>query len=144
MIHRILVALDETPVASRVLAMATEIAERFDATLLLLRVIDIPPEFPAAAANADPHDALPAFLTAQGVAALQALAAGNPRALVHPPIVRSGDPWQAIQREADQNAVDLIVVGSHAYHWQDRLLGSVAGTLANRGHANVLVVRPAP
>ena len=143
MIRKILVALDDTAIAPRVLEAATEIAERFDAELHLFRAVDIPPEFPAAAANADPHDLLPEFLTARGAEALRQLALGNPRANQHVPVLGVGEPWRAIQDAADRLGVDLIVMGSHAYHWPDRLLGSVAGHMANQGHANVLVVRPA-
>ena len=76
MIRKILVAVDDTAIAPRVLAAASEIAERFDAELHLVRALDVPPEFPAAAADADPHDALPAFLTARARESMAALTAG--------------------------------------------------------------------
>lgn len=141
MIHRILVALDDTAIAPRVLAVATEIAERFDAELHCFRAVMVPPEFPAAAANAAPDDPLPAHLADEAAAALRGLAAGNPRALAHPPEIGFGDPWRAIVEAGDRLDADLLVVGSHVYHLPDRVLGTVAGNLANRGHRNVLVVR---
>jgi len=140
-IQTILVALDDTPIAPRVLAVATEIAERFDARLQLFRAVLVPPEFPAAAANAAPDDPLPAHLAEEAREALLRLAAGNARANHDPPIIGSGDPWRAINEAADHLNVDLIVVGSHLYHFPDQLLGTVAGSLANRGTRNVLVVR---
>lgn len=141
MIRRILAALDDTAIAPRVLAIATEIAERFDADLHLFRAVQVPPEFPAAAANATRDDPLPAHLAKEALEALHRLAAGHPRALAHPPEIGFGDPWRAIVEAGDRLDVDLLVVGSHVYHWPDRVLGTVAGNLANRGHRNVLVVR---
>jgi len=140
-IRRILVALDDTAIAPRVLAVATEIAERFDADLHLFRAVLVPPEFPAAAANGAPDDPLPAYLEHEALAKLHQLAEGNARALAHAMEVGFGDAWRAIVEAGDRLDVDLLVVGSHVYHWPDRLLGTVAGNLANRGHRNVLVVR---
>jgi nucleotide-binding universal stress UspA family protein len=141
MIRNILVALDHTAIAPRVLLIATEIAERFDARMYLFRALLVPPEFPAAAANAAPDDGLPKHLAEAAMEGLRRLAAGNPRASAADPIIGYGDPWRAIVVTGDQLNVDLIVVGSHLYHWPDQLLGTVAGNLANRGHRNVLVVR---
>jgi nucleotide-binding universal stress UspA family protein len=140
MISTILVALDDTAIAPRVLATATEIAERFDAKMVLFRAILVPPEFPAAGAGAE-ADRLPAHLIAAARGALSALAAGNARALAVEPIIRQGDPWRAIVEASEHVNADLVVVGSHLYHWPDRILGTVAGNLANRGRRNVLVVR---
>lgn len=141
MIRRILVALDDTPIAPRVLEVATEVAERFDAAMHLFRAVQVPPEFPAAAAHGAAADTLPAHLVAEAAEALRGMAAGNARALAHPPDVGFGDPWTAIVAAGDRLDVDLIVVGSHLYSFSDRVLGTVAGNLANRGDRNVLVVR---
>jgi nucleotide-binding universal stress UspA family protein len=141
MIRAILVALDTTAIAPRVLAVATEIADRFDARLFLFRAVQVPPEFPAAAAHATSDDPLPRHLAEGAAADLRILAGGNPRAGLEDPIVAFGDPWLAIVATGDRLDVDLVVVGSHLYHWPDRVLGTVAGNLANRGHRNVLVVR---
>jgi nucleotide-binding universal stress UspA family protein len=141
MIRTVLVALDATPIAPRVLVVATEIAERFDARMVLFHAFLVPPEFPAAAANAAPDDPLPAHLTDEAMEALRRLSAGNPRASAEGPIVCEGNPWRTIVEHGDRLDADLIVVGSHLYHWPDRVLGTVAGNLANRGNRNVLVVR---
>jgi nucleotide-binding universal stress UspA family protein len=117
------------------------VAPRFDAALHLFRAVLVPPEFPAAAARAAAGDPLPAHLAEEARATLLRYAAGNPRAQAHPPEVGFGDPWRAIVDASDRLDADLVVVGSHLYHWPDRVLGTVAGELANRGHRNVLVVR---
>lgn len=142
MITRILVALDETPIAPRVLAVATEVAERFDADLFLFRALLVPPEFPPAAYHGSTEDPLSSHLAEAAARSLRDLAAGKPRALVHPPVIGRGDPWVAITEASERLAVDLVVTGSHLYHWPDRVLGTVAGNLVNRGHCDVLVVRP--
>lgn len=141
MIRRILVALDATDSARRVLAAATEIADRFDAQLHLFRALLVPPEIPPAAAGGSHEDTLSAHLVQEAARSLSLLAEGNSRALANPPHVGFGDPWRAIVEAGDALDVDLVVVGSHLYHWPDRVLGTVAGDLANRGHRNVLVVR---
>lgn len=141
MIRRILVALDATESADRVLAAATEIADRFDANLHLFRALLVPPEIPAAAGGASHEDPLPAHLVHEAARALSLLAEGNPRALANAPHVGFGDPWRAIVEAGDALDVDLVVVGSHLYHWPDRVLGTVPGELATRGHRNVLVVQ---
>lgn len=141
MIRRILAALDDTAIAPRVLALSVEVAERFDADLYLFRAVLVPPEFPPAAAHGAHANPLPDHLTHEARASLRRLAAPHPRALAHEPHVGFGDPWHAIVEAADRLDVDLIVVGSHAYHFPDQLLGTVAGSLANRSHRDVLVVR---
>jgi nucleotide-binding universal stress UspA family protein len=139
MIRTILVALDDSPRAPGVLAAASEIAERFDARMLLYRTITVPPEFPAAAhsSHADP---LVEIMHDKAVAELHALASGNPRASVEPPVIDEGQPWRAIVDAADRLQVDLVVIGSHRYHGLDRILGTTAGKVANHAHRNVLIV----
>jgi nucleotide-binding universal stress UspA family protein len=140
-IRSVLVGLDTNAIAPRVLAVATEVAERLDARMFLFRAVPVAPELPAAAANATRRHPLARHLAAEAARDLQRLAAGNPRASAADPIVCHGDPWRAILETGDRLDVDLIVVGSHLYHGPDRVLGTVAGNLANRGHRNLLVVR---
>ncbi len=138
-IRKILVALDDSPRAERVFDAAAEIACRFAAPIVMLSVIDVPPEFPAAAAGS-PRDELPELLTAQALARLQAIAQTDARVSVEATLVRTGQPWREILRVADEVGADLTIVGSHGYHGLDRVLGTTAGKVANRSHCNVLVV----
>jgi nucleotide-binding universal stress UspA family protein len=48
--------------------------------------------------------------------------------------------YRAILRAAEENAVDLIVIGSHGYRGLDRVLGTTAGRVANLAQHNVFVV----
>lgn len=140
MLMRILVALDASERAPGVLEAAVDLAQAAGSTLLLLRVVMIPPEFPAAAARSV-DDALPAHLAAEAMQALSLLVAGvTRRANVGTPIVRFGEPWRVIVDAAEERDVDLIVVGSHGYGGWDRVLGTTAGKVANLASRNVLVV----
>jgi universal stress protein F len=139
MIRTLLVCLDNSTRAPAVLAAATEIAERFDARMILYRAIVIPPEFPAAAHTVT-SDPLPDFLRRTAVDELHQLSKDNPRATVEPPVVGVGQPWRAIVEAADRLAVDLVVIGSHGYHGLDRVLGTTASKVTNHARRNVLVV----
>lgn len=139
MIQKILVALDGSLRAPAVFDAAAEIAERFGATLAVLRVIDVPPEFPAAAAGSL-RDALPELLTRVALTELDFIVLRNPRVTRELPLVRAGTPWRVILEVGDQLAVDLIVVGSHGYHGIDRVLGTTASRVADRATRSVMVV----
>jgi nucleotide-binding universal stress UspA family protein len=140
-IQSILVAVDGSPLAARVLEAGLEIGDRFDARVRLLRAILVPPEFPAAA-HMTTGDQLPELLRKQAVHELQALATGHPRARSAPPEVRTGTAWRVICEAADELAVDLVVIGSHGFGGWDRVLGTTAQRVVNHASRNVLVVRP--
>jgi nucleotide-binding universal stress UspA family protein len=142
MIRTILAAVDGSQRTAHVVATAVEIAEKFDARIMLLRVVALPQEYPAAAAN--PPDALAGRLTHTIADELAKLAAGNPRVQPLPPLVYEGQPWRAIVDEASKLGVDLIVVGSHGFGGWDRVLGTTAGKVANHADRSVLVVHVRP
>jgi nucleotide-binding universal stress UspA family protein len=139
MIAQVLVALDGSSRAPRVFDTAAEITTRFNAQLHPLRVISVPPEFPAAAAGSE-ADRLPELLSRVATEDLEHLAARAPHVAVGEPMVRVGDPWRVILAVGDELDVDLIVLGSHGYGGIDRLLGTTAARVANLARRNVLVV----
>jgi nucleotide-binding universal stress UspA family protein len=150
MIRTILVALDSSERAPRVLAAAVEIGGRFGATLIPVRAVNVPPDFPPAA-HLKHGDPLPDFLVREATDDLKRVVASVTAGAAPPvgaPVVRLGQPWRVIVAVADELAVDLIVLGSHGYHPIDRLLGTTAGKVANIAHRNVLVIhdpaRPHP
>jgi len=55
--------------------------------------------------------------------------------------VECGSPGHDIVRIADDNQVDLIVVGSHGRHGIKLLLGSTANAVLHHAHCDVLAVR---
>jgi nucleotide-binding universal stress UspA family protein len=143
MIRKILVAVDGSPIAAEVLVTGVEIAERFDASMVLLRVIQIPPEFPAAA-HLSEGDPLPEMMRVEAIQMLSALAALHPRAQVSPVSIRSGQPWREICAAAEELDADLVVLGSHGYGGWDRLLGTTAARVVDHASRNVFVVRSRP
>jgi nucleotide-binding universal stress UspA family protein len=143
MIHKLLVALDASARAESVFRSAVEIAEPLGASLHLFRSVAVPPEFPPAG-HVPQADALPAYLTRQAEAQLQAFAARVPHLHVEISVVESSLPWRAIVDMADRVGADLVVVGSHGFHGIDHVLGTTAGKVANLSRRNVLVVHRAP
>ncbi|MFN2187425.1 MAG: universal stress protein [Candidatus Promineifilaceae bacterium] len=55
--------------------------------------------------------------------------------------VEEGSPTQEIVRVAEQNQVDLIVIGSHGRHGIQRILGSTASGVTHTAGCDVLAVR---
>lgn len=55
--------------------------------------------------------------------------------------VECGSPGHDIVRIANDNKVDLIVVGSHGRHGIKMLLGSTANAVLHHAHCDVLAVR---
>ncbi len=135
----ILVALDASHRAQGVFEAAVEIATQFKAELHLLRVVSVPPEFPAAAAGSGP-DTLGKFLRNKAVEELAEFIAQAPHVSFGAPIVRQGEPWRVILEASEELEVDLIVLGSHGYKGLDRLLGTTAAKAVNMALRNVLVV----
>lgn len=143
MIHELLVALDASARAEGVFRAAIELAEPLGASMHLLRVISVPPEFPPAG-HVSHADALPGYLAKEAREQLGAFAARASPLRVDSSIVESTQPWRVIIDVADRIHADLIVVGSHGYHGLDYLLGTNAGKVANMARRNVLVVHAPP
>lgn len=56
--------------------------------------------------------------------------------------VPTGSPKRIIVEEAEEWKADLIVIGSHGYHfWGRMLLGSVSSAVAQHAKCSVLIVR---
>ncbi|MGR8953261.1 MAG: universal stress protein [Gammaproteobacteria bacterium] len=55
--------------------------------------------------------------------------------------LETGSPRQEILRIAEENGVDLIVVGSHGRHGLALLLGSTANGILHHANCDVLAVR---
>jgi universal stress protein A len=52
-----------------------------------------------------------------------------------------GSPKLEVVRVADENQVDLIIIGSHGRHGLGLLLGSTANGVLHHAHCDVLAVR---
>jgi universal stress protein A len=56
-------------------------------------------------------------------------------------LLEQGDPRDEIIRIANENKVDLIVLGSHGRHGLALLLGSTTNAVLHHAHCDVLAVR---
>ncbi len=144
MIRKILVALDASARAPGVFDAAAEIGERFAARVQPFRAINVPPEFPAAAAGSR-SDPLPVRLAREAYDDMARIISLAPRKVgTELPMVRTGEPWRLIIDISEEIDADLIVIGSHGYQGLDRILGTTAARVANHAPRNVLVVHDRP
>jgi universal stress protein F len=137
---KLLVCLDGSKNETHVLSAAVALARECRAQVLLFRSIGIPADLPAAAYSMS-IDEVPRLLQRQAEAALTELAKGVPPELYAGLRVSIGVPWPTIERAAEEEDVDLIVIGSHGYHGLDRVLGTTAAKVVNHANRSVLVVR---
>lgn len=137
---RLLVALDASDRASKVLEAAVRLAELTGGKLILFRAIVVPPELPRdvlVATDARLED----ILVRNANADLQRLAERVPPPLIEQITTAFATAWDGICRAAREHDVDLIVIGSHGYGGIDRILGTTAAKVVNHADRNVLVVR---
>jgi universal stress protein F len=141
-VRRILVGLDGSPRESLVLAAAQELALKFDATLLLVRAVGVPPEIPAEAWQ-DPELSVKEYLEKRARQGLEHCEKQLCEALRsrHSLEVVVATPWQALCSCAQEHQMDLIVIGSHGYSGLDRVLGTTAARVVNHASCSVFVVR---
>lgn len=139
MVQRILVAVDDSSRAPHVFGTALKFARAFGAAIRVYRAIDVPPEFPPAAATTH-TDPLPLHLRTEAERQLRALIANIQSVPCELRVEESSSPWRAIIAAAEEYDASLIVIGSHGYHGLDRLLGTNTARVANSALRNVLVV----
>ena len=140
MYTRILVAVDGSPRAPKVLEHAKAIAERFGAKLCLCRAVNIPLGLPPDAWTLS-GDELVAALIDAATEELRQLAAALPEAVRGDIICKLGRPGQVIDEAADAWKADLVVIGSHGYGPLERVLGTTAARVVNHAKRPTLVVR---
>ncbi len=137
-LKRVLVPTDFGETSAAALRYAVELSRRFHARLYLLNV----PEHPGEAAEAEYPIGL--FETMQNAAhdRLRALLASDDAAELHPECaMRIGHPADEIVRYAQEQEVDLIVMGTHGRAGLSRVvLGSVAEKVVRYATCPVLTV----
>ena len=143
-VRRILVGLDGSPREPLVLAAAQALALRFDAKLLLVRAVGLPPEIPHEAWQ-DPKCSIKAYLEDKARDGLERCAKVLCDALRSSCALEVvvATPWEALCLGAQAHEVDLIVIGSHGYGGLDRILGTTAARVVNHAPCSVFVVRAA-
>jgi len=143
MIHKLLVALDDSERADGIFQCAVDLANSQGASLHLLHAVVVPVEFPPAA-HISYADELRPYLLTRADAQLRGFAGRAPHLHIDVIVREATQPWRAIIDVAAEIGADLIVVGSHGYHGMDYLLGTNAGKVANLARCNVLVVHRPP
>ncbi|SRR5690554_1074315 len=135
----ILVALDLTSDSKQIIDRAYAQAQLNKARLSLIHVLeplgyayggDIPMDLTEVQNQLDQHTHKQ----------LKALAADIGLGEEHTHVL-IGRPETEIHRFADENGVDLIVVGSHGRHGLQLLLGSTSSATLHRANCDVLAVR---
>lgn len=138
--EHILVCLDSSPRAAKVLATAKDLARRTGAKLRLFKAVGIPPEMPIDGfpiPNADLTDVFVESakkeLHEQAETVLPEMLEGEDTAVAN--------AWEGICREAKEHACDLIVIGAHSYSLIERVLGTTPAKVVNHAESSVFVVR---
>ena len=137
---RVLLALDESPVAAHAAGVGVDMAKALGTELALIYVVEpgqaVPPESSVPA---------PDLIALAEQDAKRFLADFRRRSLLEPPaleFIAVGKPATEIVRAAKEWSADVIVVGTHGRHGVERMfLGSVAEAVMRHAPCSVLVVR---
>src|SRR4051812_15655497 len=141
-VRRILVGLDGSARESLVLAAAQDLALKFEASLVLVRAVGIPPELPSEAWQ-DPTLSVREYLEKRAREGLERCAKElcEPLRARHTLEVIVATPWEALCLCAQTQKAEMIVIGSHGYSGIDRILGTTAARVVNHALCSVFVVR---
>lgn len=140
--ERILVALDFSSVAEKLMARARRMTEQFQAQPLLLHVVEyIPPLDPSGDMMSAPlWDVDEQELVKAAERKLTALAEQQGLSDCRREVL-IGSAKREIAKCAADWQCDLIIIGSHGRQGIGRLLGSTAVGVLHRAHCDVLAVR---
>jgi ubiquinone biosynthesis protein len=137
-LKRILVATDRSESASRAVDWAAEMAQRFDAELLILQVI-VPEHQEGTEAGA--AEATRAAYAAEDLKKYAESLAG-PRGLAR--VAVDSDPSRAIVQAAEEDQVDVVVVGNVGMQGRKEfLLGNVPNRVSHNARCSVIIVNTA-
>lgn len=144
--RRILVATDFSEGSKQALSLAGTLADRLDATLTLVHVLDINS---TSTTILTPHHAsgnLQSELLQEAGESLRSFLEANrdvldPRVLEAPVLLQIGDASAELVKAAHETAADLLVLGRHGYSGFRRLLmGSVAESVVRTSPCPVLTI----
>jgi nucleotide-binding universal stress UspA family protein len=137
MISTVAVGTDGTETAAEALRMASEVARRFDAKIVLLSAFDESKSGNAARDREDQWSfSSAARLREQLARSEEDLKRSGLEASV---MIGEGDPGEVLVRLAEDCSADVIVVGNKGM--QRRVLGSVPNTVTHKAPCSVIVVK---
>jgi universal stress protein A len=148
----ILCPVDFSDQTEIVLREAIEQTEKFNGTLIILHVLNealfdslkrMQGRIAALDVNGVGEDAIRALGDERESMLREVLAAVDVARVKHTSIISRGYPFEEILKIADENKVDLIVLGTHGRHSLARQLhsGSQAEKVFRRAKCNVMFVR---
>lgn len=139
--RNILLAADFAELSEQVSARAQTLADKFQATLSLLHVVE---NLPIGDFTHDPLIPMDIDLTEPMLESARKRLDRMGETLGVPEerrFLEIGSPKAEIVRIAKETETDLIVVGSHGRHGIGLLLGSTAASVIHHAHCDVLAVR---
>jgi nucleotide-binding universal stress UspA family protein len=140
-IKRIVVATDFTEASDGAIDYALELAQTFDASVILVHAYDVPiVGFPDGVLIASPNVATQVETAAEeGLrAAVERRSASGVRI---DPMLRQGDIADEVNRAAEETQADMIVVGTHGRRGiAHAILGSVAEKIIRTAKRPVLTL----
>lgn len=135
MYQNVLIATDGSEGTARATRHAVGIADRFDATVHALSVIE----------RIEKSDQLRSDADAEAERAVEAVVEEGAKSRVEVVTeIREGMPENEILNYVDEHDIDLVVVGTHGRTGLDRMIvGSVAEDVLRESPVPVVTVRPA-
>jgi nucleotide-binding universal stress UspA family protein len=145
-IHGVLVPVDFDETSDRALEVATDLAQRFGASITIFHVVDVPTYAYANFGAALPPPEMLGALESHARGALdQRLRKVRPIVPTCKAVVTTGVPWRQILAAIAEPGIDLVVLGTQRRRWLEHaLLGSVAEKIVRMSPVPVLTVPPAP
>lgn len=141
-VKKVLCATDLSPCSQHALSVAAEVAEAYDATLIVVHIVELWDER---------YDFLVKDLgkrlaeDARAKVAQELEHLGKSESVPVEVLIRKGHAGVELLRAIKESGADLVVVGSHGKGAIDRvLLGSIAERLLHVSPVSVLVARPSP
>jgi nucleotide-binding universal stress UspA family protein len=142
-IGKIVAAVDGSVRAASVFGVAADLAVAHQAELHLLRVVEVPAEFPPAAHVSHP-DSLGDLMRRNAERELVEIAGGRGGLVTSFAVVLASEAWRAILDGAASLSADLLVIGTHGRHGFERILGTTASRIINHADRDLLIVHPRP
>ncbi len=129
-------------ISQELIAKAKDLAQRYDAELSVLHVVDYVPMLDPATIALDPFNLVGPDQIVLDAALHKLMELGE---ILNIPDERlwfeNGQAKDVIVRIASENAIDLIVIGAFAKHGFGSLLGSTASSVIMHAPCDVLAVR---
>lgn len=131
MLSKIAVATDGSNTAQRAVNTAFDLAQRFDAPIVILTA------YRADAGGGGTWESSSAVHAERVLASAEEAAAAH--GLEYSSAMLEGDPGEVVVELAERHGADLLVVGSVGMH--RRVLGSVPNTVTHKASCSVFVVK---